>query len=185
MDFKKEIIKEIALGKKPLAPKENIGEIIQDSIKSSEIDGVEKQNIAGWLSTRGDGIDKIMRSSLARKILWILFRDKEDYVARLNRKLNRYPEPIKHWLRNFIKLELINERDATIGKEKLYRLSKKHPTIVNALIELIRREDGEKWLEKHTQGKFKDGKIINHQYESVRKSIKKRKQKSNIQKAKK
>lgn len=123
-----------------------------------------------WMVHNLDCIENIMRSKKAKTVMWCLYRKKETYIQEIARCCRDYTPPIRYWINFFKNLWLLEERQASFNKQRVYyHLNyKTYPNIIKAFLEIITKTHTEEYLDSLIKpNRRNDNTIVDLQYESV------------------
>ncbi len=116
---------------------------------SSTYDTNLSKEECSWMIHNIDCIENILNSKKAVAILWYLNKYKESYIQQISRCLRSYTAPVRYWMNSFKKLWVIEERQSSFRKDKIYYYLNlnTYPNIINVFMGLIKDKYGEEQLE--------------------------------------
>ncbi len=126
-----------------------------------------------WMIHNIDCIENIINSKKAIAILWYLYKYKESYIQQIARCIRSYTAPVRYWINSFKKLWLVEERQSTFRKDKVYyHLNfNVYPNIIAVFLKVIKDKYGEDELNNMIRPNLNpDNTIQDKQYEAIKKS---------------
>ncbi len=125
-----------------------------------------------WMIHNIDCIENILNSKKAIAIIWYLHKYKESYIQQISRCLRSYTAPVRYWINSFKKLWIVEERQSTFRKDKIYYYLNynTYPNIVGVFINLIKDKYGEEQLENMIRPNLTYNNMIeDKQYNAIKK----------------
>ncbi|MFA5176328.1 MAG: hypothetical protein WC413_03675 [Candidatus Nanoarchaeia archaeon] len=125
-----------------------------------------------WMIHNIDCIENVINSKKAVAVLWYLHKYKESYIQHIARCLRSYTAPVRYWVDSYKQLWLVEERQSTFRKDKIYyHLNhQQYPNIIGIFVTLIKEKYGEEFLDNMVRPNLSSNNTIeDKQYNAIRK----------------
>lgn len=154
--------------------------------KSGNVSDADIALAQQWLSKYGDLIEQIMSHELAMSVMAVVRKEREVSVSELAKMFNRVESPIRNWLNNFLKAELIEKRKTKIGRRRVfYRVADKNRFIIDGILDSIVQERGREWDIENTSQMVSANDSLQSKQNVARRKSREKKRKLSLKKSSK